>query len=176
MEELQLTTTEAAVAGGVIGAILGTLIVVTLIFYIITVIADWKIFEKAGEKGWKALIPIYNTYIMFKIVDMKNWFWALLGVSIIGSIILSLNGYEMYAFTPEQIEARNAAMENPLVLITGLTTSIVAIWAGILYAVRTAKVFGKNNWFAVGLIFLTPIFWLILAFGKAKYNKKALKK
>ena len=50
MEELQLTTTEAAVAGGVIGAILGTLIVVTLIFYIITVIADCNIFEKAGEK------------------------------------------------------------------------------------------------------------------------------
>jgi hypothetical protein len=35
----------------------------------------WKIFEKAGEAGWKSIIPIYNVYIMYKIVGMKNWFW-----------------------------------------------------------------------------------------------------
>src|SRR5580700_1458 len=34
----------------------------------------WKIFEKAGEKGWKALIPIYNYYIWLKIIK-RPWWW-----------------------------------------------------------------------------------------------------
>jgi hypothetical protein len=32
-----------------------------------------KMFEKAGEDGWKALIPIYNVYIAFKIVYGDGW-------------------------------------------------------------------------------------------------------
>ena len=30
------------------------------IFYIPQVIAYWKIFTKAGEEGWKSIIPIYK--------------------------------------------------------------------------------------------------------------------
>ena len=41
-------------------AILGIVIVVGLIVSIIMIIARWKIFTKAGEEGWKAIIPIYN--------------------------------------------------------------------------------------------------------------------
>jgi signal peptidase I len=37
----------------------------------------WKIFEKAGEKGWKALIPIYNYYIWLKIIK-RPWWWILI--------------------------------------------------------------------------------------------------
>ena len=32
------------------------------IFYILQVIAYWKIFTKAGEEGWKSIIPIYNSF------------------------------------------------------------------------------------------------------------------
>jgi len=34
----------------------------------------WKIFEKAGEQGWKALIPIYNYYTWLKIIK-RPWWW-----------------------------------------------------------------------------------------------------
>ncbi|HTA83548.1 MAG TPA: signal peptidase I [Bacteroidia bacterium] len=34
----------------------------------------YKIFEKAGEKGWKALVPIYNYYIWLKILK-RPWWW-----------------------------------------------------------------------------------------------------
>ncbi len=37
----------------------------------------WATFEKAGEKGWKSIIPIYNLIILLKIVD-KPWWWILL--------------------------------------------------------------------------------------------------
>ena len=39
--------------------------------------AMWKVFEKAGQPGWAAIIPIYNFYIMTKIAG-KPGYWTLL--------------------------------------------------------------------------------------------------
>ena len=39
----------------------------SLVVVILQIVAYWKIFEKAGEPGWKALIPIYNVYLLFKL-------------------------------------------------------------------------------------------------------------
>lgn len=39
----------------------------TIIINIISIVAMWRIFTKAGEKGWKAIIPFYNVYILFKL-------------------------------------------------------------------------------------------------------------
>jgi len=47
---------------------------ILLIIIVATVAGLWKIFEKAGEKGWKALIPIYNYYIWLKILK-RPWWW-----------------------------------------------------------------------------------------------------
>jgi hypothetical protein len=37
----------------------------------------WMVFTKAGEKGWKALIPFYNIIVLLKIVG-REWWWILL--------------------------------------------------------------------------------------------------
>ncbi|MEZ4508200.1 MAG: DUF5684 domain-containing protein [Eubacteriales bacterium] len=34
---------------------------------VLAIVALWKIFEKAGEPGWAAIIPFYNAYVLFKI-------------------------------------------------------------------------------------------------------------
>lgn len=71
-----------------------TIIGIETVLLVIMFVALWKIFTKAGEAGWKSLIPIYNLYIMFKISGMSGW-WILLMlvplVNVIGSILLSLN-------------------------------------------------------------------------------------
>ena len=43
--------------------------------FIIT--AMWKVFVKAGQPGWAAIIPIYNIYIMTKIGGKPGW-WVLM--------------------------------------------------------------------------------------------------
>jgi hypothetical protein len=48
---------------------------ICIAYYVLLMVACWKVFEKAGEKGWKAIIPIYNEYITYKIAGIKNWFW-----------------------------------------------------------------------------------------------------
>ena len=56
---------------------------------ILIIVGQWKIYEKAGEEGWKCLIPIYNIIVLLKIVG-KPWWWVLLmcipGVNIIFAI------------------------------------------------------------------------------------------
>ena len=37
----------------------------------------WKVFEKAGEPGWAALVPIYNLIVLLRIAG-KPWWWIFL--------------------------------------------------------------------------------------------------
>jgi hypothetical protein len=48
-------------------------IIVSIIWAVLVIAGWWKIFEKAGEAGWKAIIPIYNLYVMLKIVGRPGW-------------------------------------------------------------------------------------------------------
>ena len=47
---------------GLLLASLGSILILVIGWYILQVVAYWQIFEKAGEPGWKAIIPCYNTY------------------------------------------------------------------------------------------------------------------
>lgn len=51
-----------------------------------------------------------------------------------------------------------------------LLIPVVNIAFGILTRVKLAKAFGKDGWFALGLVFLGVVFMSILAFGEARYQ------
>ena len=38
----------------------------------------WKIFVKAGQPGWAAIVPFYNSYVMQEIVGREVWWLAIL--------------------------------------------------------------------------------------------------
>jgi Family of unknown function (DUF5684) len=40
-------------------------------------VCHWILFQKAGRQGWECLIPIYNSYVLLKIVGKSGW-WLLL--------------------------------------------------------------------------------------------------
>ena len=48
-----------------------------LVIFIVWAVAGWMVFVKAGQAGWKSLIPIYSTYVLLKIVGRPSW-WLLL--------------------------------------------------------------------------------------------------
>lgn len=48
-----------------------------IIFIVLMIAAMWKVFSKAGQPGWAALIPIFNAYIMCKVAGRPGW-WLLL--------------------------------------------------------------------------------------------------
>lgn len=168
-----LTTNEAAAAGAVMGGMLGVAIVAGIAVAILMIVAMWKLFKKAGEPGWKALIPIYDVYILFKISGAKSWFWGLVVAEIIvfiNTIIGVNNGGVVTDANGNVTEIKDISF--------AIIVAAMAIFELICYIVlcaKLAKAFKRGAGTAIGLFFLPNIFTLILAFGSAKYDKKALK-
>jgi hypothetical protein len=53
------------------------MLLVQLAIMAVVIAGIWKVFTKAGHPGWAAIVPLYNLYIMTKIVG-RPWWWMLL--------------------------------------------------------------------------------------------------
>ena len=126
-------------------ASLGTIFILVIGWYILQVVAYWKIFEKAGEPGWKAIVPFYNTYTQYKFTWNTRALWIVLIGGIVGGIL-------------------QEATEGIPSLLGTLIVLIVAIF-NIISLNKLAKAFGHGVGFTIGLFFLNPIFMLILGLG-----------
>ena len=138
---------ESVFGGMAIGAIILVVILglIALAVAIFMIIAECKLFTKAGEKWWKVFVPIYNTWVQNKIVGLA-WWW--LPIFLVAS----------------------ALTEVPTL---GFVAGMAVILVSFNYNYNLAKKFGKSDGFAV-LTTLLPIVGLpILAFGSAKYDKNA---
>lgn len=145
-----MTETEGLVlAGGVIGGSIGIILGIAIVIYILLIIAWWKIFKKAGQAGWKSIIPIYNVYILCKITKINFWICILLIPVVIGIL--------------------NTLVFKDNQSISSLISSVYTLIIEIFISYRLAKAFDKGIGYTLGLIFLPNIFTLILGFGSAKY-------
>lgn len=54
--------------------------VISMAISIFTIVCNWKIFKKAGRKGWESIVPIYNVIIELEIAGLPMWYIALLFV------------------------------------------------------------------------------------------------
>ncbi len=61
--------------------------VIYLGLVILVIAGFWKTFAKAGEPGWAAIIPIFNTYIMLKIAGRAWWWLVLLIIPIVSLVV-----------------------------------------------------------------------------------------
>ena len=53
---------------------MGFLFLILYLAFIVFIVASiWKTFEKAGQPGWAAIVPIYNFYIMTVIAKKPSW-------------------------------------------------------------------------------------------------------
>ncbi len=54
---------------------------------VLSIVAVWKIFTKAGIPGWASLIPIYNVYCLCKITFGSGWMFLLMIIPILNIVI-----------------------------------------------------------------------------------------
>lgn len=127
--------------GGMLGNIIAAYGVIALAIVIATIVACWKINEKAGEAGWSAIVPFYSSYIRCKITWGNGWYF------VIPYICGVLTG----------------------IPVLGMIAIIVAIVFEVLTTHKLSQAFGHDVGFTIGLIFLNTIFVLILGFGKDEY-------
>lgn len=134
-----------ALFGGMFAALIIFWIVMMIIcigFAVIKIIGQWKMFNKAGEEGWKAIIPVYNQITLCNIVGITPW-WIL--------IVFCLSLLSMIPF---------------LGIIFSLVEMAAAVYFVIILNVSVARSYGKSDTFAVGLILLSPVFYFILGISK----------
>lgn len=53
---------------------------------IIGVVGMWKLFLKAGQPGWAAIVPIYNAIVLFRVIN-RPWWWLFLMLIPIANIV-----------------------------------------------------------------------------------------
>lgn len=39
----------------------------------VTLGAAWRTFERAGERGWAVLVPLYNAYVLVRVAGHRPW-------------------------------------------------------------------------------------------------------
>jgi hypothetical protein len=122
----------ASEAGGIVAALFGGVFFLLFLLVFVNVAAGmWKVFEKAGEPGWAALIPIYTLVVLVKIAGKEMW-WVVL-----------------------------------------MLLPCVNFVAAVMICIDIARKFGKDTVYGVGLAFLPFIFFPMLGFGPAQYNRSA---
>ena len=76
-----------AVVSGLGMAFIFSFFLISSIIWLIMVIAHWKLFTKAEQPGWASIIPIFNFYILLKIIGKPSWWLILLFIPVANVII-----------------------------------------------------------------------------------------
>lgn len=79
-----LAQSNSSTGGGFLAMVL---LLVELVIFVAVVVGLWKVYTKAGQPGWAAIIPIYNVYILLKIVGRPWWWLVLMFIPLINIIV-----------------------------------------------------------------------------------------
>ena len=73
--------------GSQFSSLVGSYVVVSsiigLALCVFALVVMWKLFVKAGKPGWAAIVPFYNTYVLFEITWGNGWMFLTIFLSII---------------------------------------------------------------------------------------------
>jgi len=64
------------------------LIIVWLAVAVFLFASLWKVYTKAGQPGWAAIVPIYNLIVLMRIVGRPWWWILLLLIPIVNIVVL----------------------------------------------------------------------------------------
>lgn len=136
-----------------LGIVAIVLVLFVLAWAIITIIGQWKLFEKCGEKGWKSIIPFYNDWTLVEISGCKWWFFLF----VISESIIT-------------VMTENTEMLESLSLVSGIL-GIISVYVILCINYNIAKKFHQGVGFAVGMTLVPFVFYMILGFSeKYKYD------
>ncbi len=134
-----------------LGSIIFVYGIFAIAFWILLLIGQWFIFTKAGEAGWKSLIPFLNGHVCYRICWKPMYYWIFLLLGAVTSWISSNTD------------------GNIFLLFLSFACTVGALVIHVLFSIRLSKAFGHGAGFAVGLILLPSIFTMILGLGSSQY-------
>ena len=69
--------------------------VVMLLIWALTIAGNWHLYKKAGQPGWKSLIPFYNNFVLFQIADLNPWLSLLLYIPLTAPVMIFVLDYKL---------------------------------------------------------------------------------
>ena len=130
------------------------LAIISIAVYVLFIIAEWRILVKAGEKGWKSLIPVYNIYVSHHIAGMSHVWFVL----------------EIFTWVIEAIFKAVDAIPTWAVIAFGIPTIVITVLSELIHGIRMCDRFGKGTLFKVGMILVPNLFTMIIGFDKSEYH------
>lgn len=111
----------------------------------------WKLFTKAGQDGWKAIIPYYKDWVLMKDICGLHWGWfvANLGCTLLTYFLSFIQNIVELSFINNNVSF--------IFSIIGWIFTIVAVFIQVAWTYNLAKKFNKST----GWIVLTMFFGFI---------------
>lgn len=134
-----------------------TSIIYNSLVILLSIVGKWMILEKLEESGWKALIPFYGEYLIVKHIWSGKAYLAYALVGIIGGLAMGTCKLGMHTFSAPA-----------LIILFGV--GLAACMAYLVLAIkiyhRLAIYFGHGTGYTLGLLFLEPLFLLMIGMEK----------
>lgn len=149
------------------GAATGMSLVMMLLYlgvFVFSIVIMWKMYSKAGEAGWKCLIPFYSSYILCKIARKTKMFILIL----ISALVAVISCATLFGGMFEMILSGGESGISSF-FVSMFVVFIAAIVSGIAQCIvyyNVGKCFGMGSLFNVLMIFFTPICIAIIAFNR----------
>lgn len=75
---------------GAFGALGVGYIIFMILIAVFIIACYWKLFVKAGQPGWAAIVPIYNIIVLLQIVGKPVWWIILMFIPCVNIVIALL--------------------------------------------------------------------------------------
>ena len=124
-------------------------ILLFILWYVLYVIGLYKVYQKMGEAGWKAFVPLYNGLILARRTWTEQAFWITIALAACYGIVSKMDGTQWQAIS--------------------VVVGIALIVFEVLFSFKQAKSFGFGTGMGLLLFFFRPVGVLILGFGSAQY-------
>ncbi len=130
---------DVATAGAVVFMIFFMLFI-GIVAYIVTALFLSRIFKKAGVEGWKAWVPVYNSWVLLELGGQKGY-WAVLALIPIVNIVSAVFMYiAMYHI------GLNFGKDGAFVLLAIFLPIVWMIWLAV----------DKSTWKGQPVVAATP--------------------
>jgi len=134
--------------------------IISLVLLIGCIVAKYILFEKAGERGWKSLIPFYSEITLSKIITGKK----VLGIVWIASVLLYQIVLTAVLFIPPEI------LQGLSFYLTYLFRYIMIVVTAFV-SFKFGRAYGKSVVWSAAMIFLSGILIIVMGFDKkVKYT------
>ena len=153
---------------GAVAAFYIGIMVFSLALTVVVLVAQYKLFEKAGEAGWKAIIPFYSALVMSKIATGKKTLGAI-WIAVYSVFMIFYMGFYSRQMMMTLNSSHMSASDAASMMFSALFILVLSIGAAVLTGIlmfKFAKSYGKSEGWCIAMIFLSGILIIAMGFDK----------